>query len=817
MMKILFTLLISSVSLFANRMSEKATPTHHFDLLHTDLNLKPLWATHQLEGEAVLKFKPYFYPQDKITLDAKSFRIVEVSLKRGKEKLALDYNYNQRKLLIFLNKTYTQKDSFELYIKYVANPDSVATFSGKAITDEKGMYFINTDLSQKNVSKHLWTQGETEANSTWFPTIDIPSEKHTQRIKVTYEKNMVSLSNGKLSSSKLNLDGSKTDVWDQTLPHSVYLSVLVIGDFKIVKDKWRDKEVSYYMEPKYEPMARPIFGRTPEMMEFFSKKLGFDFPWDKYSQVIVHEFVAGAMENTSAVTFNTSYQKDARDLVDDNDDETVAHELMHHWFGDLVTCEDWTHLTLNESFANYAEYLWLEYKYGIDVAQYHWQRDMTPYFSMANSKKEPLVRYEYEKPDDMFDMISYNKGGKIVHMLRTYLGDEAFFEAIKLYLKRFAYKTAEYSDLRKCVEEISGEDMKWFFDQWYLKGGHPVITSSYAMQEDQVILRLNQKHNFDTSFIYKLPLDIDLYGDTGVMRKRIVLESRKDSFRFKLKGFKGLVVDATNSLVGLKNESRTTEEWIYVLQHSKSYIDQSNALKKLYSKKSKEEVKKALSAQLDSKNPRIIGAVIKLIDEDWLTGDSTWNRKLRVIAQNHSRGFLRAASLNKLAENKSLVEYRDLIEKKLQDSSYLVEAEALNMLSKVDSQAALNYALKCIRYNNYSILSKAFELIGKTNQLGMLKYFEEGIEHASGFKALAIYSRFGTFVASQSDTMFNAKLISFKNLKASKNGTDKFSGTYALNAMKTVLAKKDDEFSKKRLERVEAILKDSKEEEVDEH
>ena len=362
-------------------------------------------------------------------------------------------------------------------------------------------------------------------------TLDHPSEKHTQSLKVTYDSKYVSLANGKLKSSRDNKNGTKTDHWVQTIPHSVYLTVLVIGDYTIVKDEWRGKEVSYYMEPRYKSLARPIFGRTPEMMEYFSKLLGVEFPWDKYSQVIVHDFTAGAMENTSAVTFNTMFQKDERELLDDNDDETVAHELFHHWFGNIVTCKTWTHLTLNESFANYSEYLWTEYKYGKEAAEYHWTRDLSPYFSYSSAKKEPLIRYFYKKPDDMFDVISYNKGGKILHMLRNYLGDEAFFKSLNLYLTKFRFKTAEYSNLRQCFEEVSGEDLYWFFNQWYDNGGHPILTSSYLKSADSGVLIVSQRHNFDSSLVYKIPMDLNIYTGDVIKRQRVILNKKSDTFK----------------------------------------------------------------------------------------------------------------------------------------------------------------------------------------------------------------------------------------------------------------------------------------------
>ena len=820
-MKFLFVIIFAAVLIQpaiagTDSSVQKYVPTKYFDLIHTDLKLQPIWENHQLKGEAVLSLVPHFYSQSKITLDAKSFNLSKVACIQGKQILPLNYDYDRRKLTIQLGKTYHRKDTLRLVIHYIANPDSVVTFAGKAISDEKGMYFINTNQEKKGVDMHLWTQGETEANSAWFPTLDHPSQKHSQRIAVTYDKNLVSLANGKMTSTKQNPDGTKTDVWEQKLPHSVYLSVLVIGNFKIVKDKWRNKEVSYYMEPKYESMARPIFGRTPEMIAFFSKKLGVDFPWDKYSQVIVHDFVSGAMENTSAVTFNTMFQKDMRELVDDNDDETIAHELFHHWFGDLCTCKDWAHLTLNESFANYSEYLWHEYKYGMDEAQAYWYRDLGGYMASSSRKRESLIRYDYGKPDDMFDVITYQKGGKILHMLRKYIGDEAFFAGLKLYLTRFAYKTAEYHDLRTVMEEITGEDLRWFFDQWYLKGGHPTLTTSYLVKNDTITLHLVQKHNFDTGFIYRLPLDVKILSDSGISSSRILFNKRKDSFQFIAKGFQGIIPDGENALVGYKAETKTIDEWIFILKNSDQYLDQAAAMRKLGQKKSKEEVRDAVYESLSSDKPRIRGLAIDLIDEEWLSKSPKWNKKLIEIAENDKRGANRADAIEKLGANISLEDYKELFIKAMEDSSYLVEENAFRIYAKIDSSGALERAKKMIFSNSYNILSASFSIISKTKDTTLLPLFSQAIDHASGYKLLAIYSHLGRFITTMSDEVYLPRVESFKKLASSSKETEKFSGKYALNALNTELKKLDDETSKKRQKEVDDFLTDLNKKDKDE-
>jgi aminopeptidase N len=294
------------------------------------------------------------------------------------------------------------------------------------------------------------------------------------------------------------------------LPHAPYLFMMAIGEFAIVKDKWRDREVNYYVEPKYEIDARAIFGNTPEMMEFFSKKMGVDYAWPKYSQVVVRDYVSGAMENTSATIHGEFVQQTAREMIDRNNEDIVSHELFHHWFGDLATCESWSNLPLNESFATYGEYLWNEYKYGRDIADIGLESDLKSYLDESKMKQEHLIRFYYENREDMFDRHSYAKGGTILHMLRKYLGDDAFFAGLKLYLTNNSFKSAEVHDLRLAFEEVTGEDLNWFFNQWFLNQGHPKLSINYnwdaATMSQQITVE--QLQDLNTTPLYKLPVPV---------------------------------------------------------------------------------------------------------------------------------------------------------------------------------------------------------------------------------------------------------------------------------------------------------------------
>jgi aminopeptidase N len=328
------------------------------DLVHTKLEVKFDYDKAYMYGKAWITLTPHFYSTDSLSLDAKGMEIKKLALVNGNAMTPLKYDYSGMMLNIKLNKNYTANEAYTIYIDYTAKPNEVKVKGSAAINDAKGLYFINPK-GDKEGPTQIWTQGETEANSVWFPTIDKPNQKTTQEIYMTVPAKYVTLSNGKLVSSKKNNDDTRTDYWKMDLPHAPYLFFMGVGDYSIIKDSYKGKEVSYYVEKEYAPVARKIFGNTPEMIAFFSKITGIDYPWAKYSQIVGRDYVSGAMENTTATIHQESAQQDARELVDGNKwESTIAHELFHQWFGDLVTAESWSNLTLNESFANYSETLW---------------------------------------------------------------------------------------------------------------------------------------------------------------------------------------------------------------------------------------------------------------------------------------------------------------------------------------------------------------------------------------------------------------------------------------------------------------------------
>ncbi|MXV13960.1 M1 family metallopeptidase [Hufsiella ginkgonis] len=627
------------------------------DILHTKLDISFDWDSAFVIGRATIDARPYFYPQNQVVLAARGFRIKQVAMMKtvagspdGPQRYPLNYAYDGKAITIHLDKTYTRDQKFTLFIDYVAAPYTLKVGKEMSSTGDRGIYFVNRQGKEKDLPRQVWTQGETESNSSWFPTIVGPQEKMTQEISITVPEKMVTLSNGDLDYSNKNGDGTRTDVWRQDKPHSTYLAMVAAGDFVITKDKWRDKEVNYYMEPKYAPYAKLIFGKTPEMIGFFSNKTGVAFPWDKYSQIVVRDFVSGAMENTTATVFFDKLNLDEHQYKDENYEEVIAHELFHHWFGDLVTCESWADLALNESFATYGEYLWQEFKYGRDDADYHGMEDMQRYLGDPFNKEYKLIRHDYTDREQLFDNVTYEKGGRILHMLRKTVGDDAFFKALNTYLVRYSYKNVEAADLRMVFEEVTGTDMNWFFDQWFLSAGHPKLNigTRFDAAAGKVIVSIEQTQ--ENSVVYRIPLSVDIYANGKKERKEIVLDKIGQVFTFPLERAPDLVnVDAEKYVLAEKTEEKSLEEAAFQYRNAPLFMDRLEAVNVLKNYYKKEGAAKAVMIKaLGDQSWYIRKLAVDFVQELNSEERNQVYPVIQKMAVEDKRSYVRAAAVNAL-------------------------------------------------------------------------------------------------------------------------------------------------------------------------
>jgi aminopeptidase N len=732
----------------------QSSETLHYDLLHTKLEVNFDWEKQYLHGVATLSLKPYFYPQSILTLDAKGMEIHSVllltkTIDKNTSSENLKFRYDQKLLTINLAKTYTRKDTFIVQINYTAKPNELKKGGSEAITSDIGLYFINPLNTDPDKPRQIWTQGETEASSCWFPTIDSPNERTTQEMFITVDTNFAVLSNGKFISSKNNLNGTKTVYWKQDLPHAPYLFMMAIGEYAVVNDKWHNMEVDYYVEPSYKQFAKNIFGNTPEMLEFFSNKLGYKYPWAKYSQVVVRDYVSGAMENTTATIFMEALQSDDRALADENWESIIAHELFHHWFGDLVTCESWSNLPLNESFANYSEYLWAEYKYGIDEADYLGEKEGNEYFYEALTKQVPLIRYHYSDKEDMFDRHSYNKGGRVLHMLRKYVGDEAFFEALKLYLHRHQFTSVEIHHLRLAFEEITGEDLNWFFNQWFLSPGHPEIHLEHVYSHGTLHLTVKQIQDTLTTPVYRLPVKVDIWVNGIKTTHSILIEKAEHIFEIPVPAQPDLALfDSDLQLLGYIYHEKSIEENIFQFNNYQRFLARNNALQSILKNQQIDysQVGKGVNSKTNPfDNPIIKNTLIAALEDPFwairniainqfstypLTDFSKVAERIESIALNDPKPQVRANAIYLLSSyyNK---EFIHVYKKGLNEKSYSVAGAALSAYLKSEDQSIKINFEEIEAINNISIIIPLAEHYIFTGTKTKYNWFREKLKKGS--------------------------------------------------------------------------------------
>jgi aminopeptidase N len=652
------------------------------DLVHTKLKVDFNFKEKTMNGEAWLTAKPHFYSTNKITLDAKAMLIHQV-LMDGKK---LDYFYDNLKLIIDLPRVFSRTEEFTLYLKYTAQPEKVYQKGSAAITDAKGLYFINSDGSDKNKPTQIWTQGETEASSCWFPTIDAPNQKTSQEIYITVPNKYVTLSNGELvHQTKKGKD--RTDYWKFDQKHAPYLFFMGIGEYEIIEDSYKNIPVNYYVEKEYVPYAKDIFGLTPEMIGFFSDKLGVEYPWNKYSQIVGRDYISGAMENTTAVMHGEqAYQKPGQ-LIDENVQEnTIAHELFHHWFGDLVTSESWSNLTLNESFANYSEYLWRDHKYGKVNSEMHFYENVQAYLQGQSADKD-LVRYTYDDKEDMFDLVSYNKGGSILHMLRTSIGDEAFFLGLKQYLNTYKYQSAEVPQLRLIFEKLIGRDLNWFFNQWYFGAGHPDIQISYDYNTLRKTVTVNIVQLQSETF--KFPFAVDIFEGSNRTRHHVFVDANDASFTFPYTKQPNLIqVNADGALLCELNENKVLSDYIFQLKNADNYGHRREAFLEVAKKQDDKIAFNAVVGALEDVSYKLRILALQKIDLINKFSKKDAIRKIMEIANNDSKTLVQAEAINTLGK---LIdpELKPIFEKGLQSKSYSVLGKALVSMYYVDKQTAI--------------------------------------------------------------------------------------------------------------------------------
>ncbi len=521
------------------------------EMRHLRLDLKVDLPGKTVDGRATLSFTVP-HSRSSVTLDANGFEVkkVELTTPKGARK-SVPFTHEKAKLVLDFDPPLAAGSAADLVIDYrIREP-------------KRGLSFFAPSKEEPEVPLTVWSQGEPIDARAWVPCFDRPDIRQSTELVVTVAEGNEVLSNGALLGRTTD-QAAKTVTfhWRQDEPHPTYLMTLVVGPFAIVEDKWRDKPVLYYVPPARKGDAMRTFGRTPEMMELFSRKFGVDYPWAKYAQVVAEQF-NGGMENTSATTLDDCLL-DARAALDEDADDLISHELGHQWWGDLVTCRDWAHLWLNEGFASYCECIWAEHhegadEYSLDV----WRKAR----GAKAAVDRPVVDRRYPTPDSMFDNRAYPKGAFILHMLRQQLGDAVFFAGLKRYLTDNRLRSVETVDFRRAMEQVSGRDLERFFYDWTERPGHPklAVATTYDAAAKQVRIEVKQTHAGEP---FRFPLTIRLQGAKGqeprAIEERIDDRTRTIQVPCDTRPL-GIEIDPGQGVLAEITEDKDRDWWVWQL------------------------------------------------------------------------------------------------------------------------------------------------------------------------------------------------------------------------------------------------------------
>lgn len=544
-------------------------PDRVVDIEHISLRIELDLESKSVAGEVRLSFRVIAPDTTWIELDAVELAIQSAAL----DGTALEHRHDGKKLRIKLPAPQPAGARLNLDLSYSGSP-------------RRGLYFIAPDEGYPHKGTQVWTQGQDEDSRYWFPCFDSPHEKSTSEVEVTIPAHLFAVSNGQLVSDRV--DGDKRTLhWRLDEPHSCYLITLAVGDFTSIERKWRDVPVVYYAERGKEAAAERTLARTPQMLELFSRLFGVEYPYKRYAQVFVSDFIFGGMENTSATTLTDTVLIDERASLDYDIDALVAHELAHQWFGDLVTCRDWGEGWLNEGFATYSEYLWREHYEGRDAADLELEDWAEAYFGEDSARyRRTIAVKHYDEPIDVFDHHLYEKGGRVLHMLRYELGDDAFFRSLRHYLTKHRHGAVESRDLARAIEDATGRVLDGFFSQWVIDGaGHPEldVTLRWDAERGAVCAKVTQTHEVENqtpSFRMKVKLRLRLRG--GDVDRELEITEAQQVFHFPVDEEPAQVIfDPGKVLLGRVKTDKAESWWIAELSGAALAIDRIAAARVL--------------------------------------------------------------------------------------------------------------------------------------------------------------------------------------------------------------------------------------------
>jgi aminopeptidase N len=497
-----------------------------YDALHYRIAIRLDLDDKSFEGDATVSLASLREGLEACVLDAEEYMVTSVLSDDGEP---LKFEQSDKELTVRMPRP----------LKFGETRSFTCFYRGR---DPKiGLRFV--DESPAN-PKLVYSDSFPDHVHHWFPCYDYPNDKATSEIIATVRPGLKVASNGRLMSVvEDKAAGSVTYHWSQDLPHSTYLIFLAAAPYVVVHDSYKTLPVNYWVYPQDEAKAIPTYGKTPKMIEFFSRTFGFDYPWQKYDQVSCP--LGGGAESTSATAMNHGIMVDAGNEEDFSAIGIVSHELAHQWWGDLVTLRSWAHAWMNESFGTYSDYLYFRFEKGDDEGAVNLQGKLNGYLREAKTRYiRPIVSDRYDRPQDLFDAHSYPKGALVLHMLRNLVGDEPFFKILSQFLHRYAFDSVDTSDFIRSVKTVTGRNLDWFFDQWLFKPGHPVfeVRSAWAPARKVVILKVAQVQDFSRGIpVFRVPVRIGIVTPEGRTTRTVWICGKEETFEFPA-GAKPLLV-----------------------------------------------------------------------------------------------------------------------------------------------------------------------------------------------------------------------------------------------------------------------------------
>jgi aminopeptidase N len=669
--------------------------SHTTDLQHVEMHISFDEPAKKVMGTILqtLAILPQQDPVKEIQFDAVNLNIVKVWLDQSGKKIPLSFSTTKdsAKLDITLDRVHPYNVPFTIGIEYWAQP-------------KKGMWFIAPDTFYTERPEQIWTQGEGEENRNWLPIYDYPNDKMTTDMFVTVRADQQALSNGHLVSKDKNNDGTVTWHWKEDHPYSTYLIMLGIGHYETPTDKWRGKDVQYWVYPGWSKEANRIFGLTPKMLGFYSDRTGFPYAWEKYAQIAIADFMYGGMENVTATTLNDYVMFDKRSGVDFSSEGLIAHELAHQWFGDLVTCRSWLHTWLNESFATYFEGMFREFNDGKDEFDEEMQgaQNAGIQAEMTLGKKPIIAPNNYTANH-------YPRGAATLNMMRHVLGDSGWWNSIHHYLDVHQYQPVVSEDFKMAIEEATGQNLGWFFDEWLYKSGHPAFDVTYNYDDGAKMLHMSvmQTQKRDTlTGTFKMPVDVELTMPDGSTKlETLHVEDSVQQFDIPSTQKPQIVIfDKGNTIIKELRINKSVDEWVYQLTRAKLAIERSHA---------------AMNLTPDNTGHSEIAfhALQSVVSRDpfWavrlhaLTTLAAWadsSRNIMAIlidrATHDPRPDIRALAVQLLMQSRYP---KESVEPALnividRDSSYSVVGSALNALQRYDPDRAYRDAQPYLKINS---------------------------------------------------------------------------------------------------------------------